>query len=56
MKAHGLSHPFEQKPAKIIIPPEDMLLHEPWRSNLIWGMDWDVDHCERQVHVFASAA
>lgn len=40
MKAHGLNHPFEQKPAKIIIPPEDMLLHEPWRSNLIWGMDW----------------
>ena len=40
MKAHGLNHPFEQRPAKIIIPPEDMLLHEPWRSNLIWGMDW----------------
>lgn len=40
MKVHGLNHPFEQKPAKIIIPPEDMLLHEPWRSNLIWGMDW----------------
>ncbi len=40
MKAHGLNHPFEQRPTKIIIPPEDMLLHEPWRSNLIWGMDW----------------
>lgn len=40
MKAHGLNHPFEQKPAKIIIPPEDMLLHEPWRANLLWGMDW----------------
>ena len=40
MKAHGLNHPFEQKPAKIAIPPEDMLLHEPWRSNLLWGMDW----------------
>ena len=40
MKAHGLNHPFEQKPGKIIIPPDDMLLHEPWRSNLIWGMDW----------------
>ncbi|MBC7371888.1 MAG: DDE-type integrase/transposase/recombinase, partial [Bdellovibrionaceae bacterium] len=20
--------------------PQDMLLHEPWRSNLLWGMDW----------------
>jgi putative transposase len=40
MKAHGLSHPFVQKPTKIIIPPEDMLLHEPWKSNLVWGMDW----------------
>ena len=40
MKAHGLSHPFEQKPAKPIVMPQDMLLHEPWRSNLIWGMDW----------------
>lgn len=40
MKAHGLSHPFVQKPAKLIIPPEDMLLHEPWKSNLLWGMDW----------------
>lgn len=40
MKAHGLNHPFEKKSAKIIIPPEDMLLHEPWRANLLWGMDW----------------
>jgi hypothetical protein len=40
MKAHGLSHPFERKPAKVIIPPEDMLLHEPWKRNLVWGMDW----------------
>ena len=40
MKSHGLNHPFEQKPAKIIIAPEDMLLHEPWRANLLWGMDW----------------
>ena len=20
--------------------PEDMLLHEPWRKNYVWGMDW----------------
>lgn len=40
MKAHGLNHPFERKPAVPVLPPADMLLHEPWRKNLIWGMDW----------------
>lgn len=40
MKAHGLNHPFEQKPAKPVTEPADMLLHEPWRKNLLWGMDW----------------
>ena len=40
LKAHGLNHPFEQKPAKPVVMPQDMLLHEPWRSNLLWGMDW----------------
>jgi len=40
MKAHGLNHPFERKPKRPVIEPEDMLLHEPWRKNLIWGMDW----------------
>ena len=40
MKAHGLNHPFERKPNRPIIEPQDMLLHEPWRKNLIWGMDW----------------
>jgi putative transposase len=40
MKAHGLNHPFERGPAKPIIPPADMLLHEPWKKNLTWGMDW----------------
>ncbi|MBK9322984.1 MAG: transposase [Bdellovibrionaceae bacterium] len=40
MKTHGLSHPFEQKPARPVIEPADMLLHEPWRKNLLWGMDW----------------
>ncbi len=40
MKAHGLNHPFEQRPAKPVLPPADMLLYEPWRPNLIWGMDW----------------
>lgn len=40
MKAHGLNHPFERKPAKFVIEPADMLLHEPCRKNMIWGMDW----------------
>lgn len=40
MKAHDLNHPFERNPAKIIVQPEDMLLHEPRGKNLIWGMDW----------------
>jgi len=40
MKAHGLNHPFERKiPAQQKLP-EDMLLFEPWRKNLLWGMDW----------------
>ena len=40
MKAHGLSHPFERLPPRPVIEPADMLLHEPWRQNLLWGMDW----------------
>lgn len=40
MKAHGLNHPFEKGIAKFVKEPEDLLLHEPWRKNYIWGMDW----------------
>ncbi len=40
MKAHGLNHPFERKPFRPVIEPADMLLHEPWQKNLLWGMDW----------------
>lgn len=40
LKAHGLNHPFERKPPKPVIEPADMLLHEPWKKNLLWGMDW----------------
>ena len=40
MKAHGLNHPFERKPYRPAIEPADMLLHEPWQKNLLWGMDW----------------
>lgn len=40
MKAHGLNHAFirgEKKPADI---PGEILLHEPWKKNLLWGTDW----------------
>lgn len=40
MKKHGLNHPFERKPPRPVIEAQDMLLHEPWRENLLWGMDW----------------
>lgn len=40
MKAHGLNHPFEKKILITQRVPEDMLLHEPWKKNYIWGMDW----------------
>ena len=40
MKAHGLNHPFERKPYRPVIEPADMLLHESWQKNLLWGMDW----------------
>jgi putative transposase len=40
MKEHGLNHPFEQNAKPPVVPPAGMLLHEPWRKNLLWGMDW----------------
>lgn len=40
MKKHGLNHPFERKPPRPVIEAQDMLLHEPWRENLLWGVDW----------------
>jgi putative transposase len=40
MKKHGLNHPFERDMKAPMILPGDMLLHEPWRKNLLWGMDW----------------
>lgn len=40
MKDHGLNHPFLREKPEPIMPPEDMLLHEPWHKNLLWGMDW----------------
>lgn len=40
LKAHGLNHPFERIMKPPMVLPGDMLLHEPWRKNLLWGMDW----------------
>lgn len=40
MKKHGLNHLFEQNIRPPMVLPADMLLHEPWRKNLLWGMDW----------------
>lgn len=40
MKKHGLNHPFKQNLKPPMVLPGDMLLHEPWRKNLIWGLDW----------------
>ena len=40
MKKHGLNHAFirgEKKPVDI---PGEILLHEPWQKNLLWGTDW----------------
>ncbi len=40
MKKHGLNHEFVRGQKKPLDVPADMLLHEPWRKNLLWGMDW----------------
>ena len=40
MKNHGLNHAFERRPKKPLDIPSEMLLHEPWRKNLLWGTDW----------------
>jgi putative transposase len=40
MKKHGLSHEFIRGAKKPLDVPGEMLLHEPWRKNLLWGTDW----------------
>ena len=40
LKKHGLSHEFIRKPKEDKKIPAEMLLHEPWRKNLLWGTDW----------------
>ena len=35
-----------------MVLPGDMLLHEPWRKNLIWGLDWTwVNVGEKFMHL-----
>ena len=40
MKNHGINHEFQRGQYKPDIEPADMLMHEPWNKNLIWGSDW----------------
>ena len=40
LKRHGLNHEFVRGIKKPSIPPAEILLHEPWEPNLLWGMDW----------------
>lgn len=40
MKKHGLNHEFIRGAKKPLDIPAEMLLHEPWRKNLLWGTDW----------------
>lgn len=40
LKKHGLNHEFVRGAKKEVLPPADILLHEPWAPNLLWGMDW----------------
>ena len=37
---HGLNHEFIPGKKKELVPPGELLLHEPWKPNLLWGMDW----------------
>lgn len=40
LKAHGLNHEFVRGAKKPVDVPGEILLHEPWAPNLLWGMDW----------------
>jgi putative transposase len=44
MKAHGLNHEFVRGQYKQDVEPADMLMHEPWKKNLLWGADWTWVH------------
>lgn len=40
LKKHGLNHAFERGTKEPPDIPGEILLHEPWRKNLLWGTDW----------------
>ena len=40
LKAHGLNHEFVRGQKRVVEDPKDMLSHEPWKKNLLWGTDW----------------
>ena len=40
LKENGLNHVFERGVKQPRDIPADMLLHEPWQKNLLWGTDW----------------
>jgi len=40
LKKHGLNRPELDGAPSVVVPPGEMLLHESWRKNLLWGMDW----------------
>lgn len=40
LKKHGLNHAFERRAKEPPDIPGEILLHEPWRKNLLWGTDW----------------
>lgn len=44
MKEHGLNHAFQRGQYKPDHPAADMLMHEPWKKNLVWGADWTWVH------------
>ena len=41
LKANNLNRPkLNYGENKTVVAPKDYLLHEPWKANLLWGMDW----------------
>jgi len=40
LRAHGLNHEFVRGNRPEYVEPGEILIHEPWRANLLWGMDW----------------
>ena len=40
LKKHGINHEFVRQSKKDKQIPAEILLHEPWRKNLLWGTDW----------------